>query len=307
MSFTIRNITSGPAVAIVLDDIGITLPAGGDRNLLDRLSLSSIYMSADLGAAVAADDIIILDNAGDPLSKAASLVALSGELILTGGAPASTLIEYAHIWPGNTEIIDKKAVFDGSGDRVIVRYPSAIEAVYDGSSDYCIEMDVKADENSTQAIWSIGHGAASWSATDGHTIILQQSSGNLGLYWNIGGGGLQSIVAAADIQTAQVRITAVRSGGTVSLYVGTSRIATTTTTTAIVKPTAGTLVNFFGDTGSTDSPFKGKIGTVRGSSVSRYDPTDTTIVPLILTDDDDTIYFNTWNGPDGLTPALNTD
>ena len=225
---------------------------------------------------------------------------------LTNGDLVSTLIEYAHKYFGDTHILNDKLELDGSGDYLKILYPLVIEDAFDGSGDYTIEIDVKSDATQVSAIVSIGHGTSGWSATDGHTLVVIQINGDLYFQWNIGGGTNINLLATTDIQTSQVRLTFVRSGGRVSMYNGVNRINSTTTSTAIVKPTGGTLNMKIG-VNDNSQDFDGQVDGIRISNIAWYDPTDTTITNLSLTDDDDVVYLNTFTGIDGLTPALNTE
>jgi len=81
MSFVLVNVTTGPAVAVVLDDLGITVPASGTLDITD-MSPSEISMSAtggDLETAINAGDILVQEPRdgypGPNLNAADSLIA----------------------------------------------------------------------------------------------------------------------------------------------------------------------------------------------------------------------------------------
>jgi len=76
MGLTVRNVTSGPAVDVVLNDIGITVHAGADRDLFDRMGLGAIISSSDLATSVAAGDLVILSSGGSPLTTPQSIAVL---------------------------------------------------------------------------------------------------------------------------------------------------------------------------------------------------------------------------------------
>ena len=92
------------------------------------------------------------------------------------------------------------------------------------------------------------------------------------------------------------------------MYKGTSRIATHTTATDIVKyATTGTTTMTIGDLPSAEGGLDGRIDGIRLSSIARYDPTDTTITTETLINDADVVYLNTFTGANGTTPTLNTE
>ena len=82
MSLVVRNKTSGPAVDVPLDDLGVTVAVGVDCNLHEHNSVTEIIDSLDLEAAINADEILLLDPSSSELSKADSLlIAAQGMLV----------------------------------------------------------------------------------------------------------------------------------------------------------------------------------------------------------------------------------
>lgn len=70
MSFIVRNITGSPAVDVLLNDLGLTIPAGTDFDMTGEQP-QDVALSADLIAQIDADNLIVLDplDGTTPLTK----------------------------------------------------------------------------------------------------------------------------------------------------------------------------------------------------------------------------------------------
>lgn len=83
MSFLVRNITGSPAVEVILNDLGLTIPAGVDFDMVGEQP-QDVALSTDLIAAIDAGNLIVLD----PLDNTTPLtVEQSKELVQVHNDP----------------------------------------------------------------------------------------------------------------------------------------------------------------------------------------------------------------------------
>lgn len=107
MSFTIRNKTSGPSVAIDIRDITVHVPAGADVSLTTSNALQ-VAKSADLLSRIAAGDIVVLD----PLDGTTELSSSdSAAVVVSANDPHWRLGAGARI--GDLGDVDLTGISDG--------------------------------------------------------------------------------------------------------------------------------------------------------------------------------------------------
>ena len=146
MSFIVRNKTALPAVPVLLDDLGIEIPAGADYDMLDESAQdvqASGQTGGDLNAEINAGNLIVLDprDGVTELSQANSITvvqvhndpqwgirgalindlddvdttgAVTGDVLQLGGAGDYTVVSPS-VLGGNIALGDLSDVIDASG------------------------------------------------------------------------------------------------------------------------------------------------------------------------------------------------